>query len=122
VAAPRTAAQHADQAIALLLVPERPPDAHVVWGDAADADPAPHPRGAAAGRLLITPGRGPDPHADAGVEVRRLLHPLRALAIATGTEPLKGLCAGQGQVPTNGLRTTRRFALGAILVSQLRRG
>lgn len=121
VAAERTAAQHADHAIARLLLPERPPEAHVVLGDPAYADPARHQRGAAAGRILITPCRGPDPHADAGVEVRRLLHKLRSRAIEHCKEQFKGMFDGHGQVPTQGLRHTRRFALGAIVVYHLMR-
>jgi hypothetical protein len=68
---------------------------------------------------VITPRRGPYPHADAGVEVRRLFHKRRSLAIAHFNEQCKGMCDGHGQVPTKGLSHTRRFALGAIVVYQL---
>jgi hypothetical protein len=119
VAAERTATNHADHAIALRLVPELPPEAHFVLGDTANADPARHQRCAAAGRLLITPGRGPYPHADDGVEVRRLFHKLRSLAIEHFNEQFTGLFDGHGHVPTKGLSHTRRFALGAIFVYQL---
>jgi Transposase DDE domain len=119
VAADLTAANQADHEIALRLLPERPPEARFVLGDTAYADPALHQHCAATGRLLITPGRGPYPHADDGVEVRRLFHQLRSLAIENFNEQCKGMCDGHGQVPTKGLSNTRRFALGAIFVSQL---
>jgi Transposase DDE domain len=119
VAAELTAANHADTEIALRLLPELPPDAHVVVGDTAYAEPARHQHGAAAGRILITPGRGPYPHADDGVEVRRLFHQRRSLAIEHFNEPFTGMFDGHGQVPTKGLSHTRRFALGAIFVYQL---
>jgi hypothetical protein len=119
VAADLTAANHADHEIALRLWPELPPEAHVVLGDPADADPARHHHCAAAGRIWITPGRGPDPHADDGVAVRRLFHKLRSRAIENCTEPCKAMFDGHGQGPTTGVSKTRRFALGAIVVSQL---
>jgi hypothetical protein len=121
VAAELTAANHADHEIALLLLPELPLEAHFVLGDTAYADPSLHQRCAAAGRILITPCRGPYPHADDGVEVRRLFHKLRSLAIENFNEQFKGIFDGHGQVPTKGLSNTRRFALGAIFVYQLAR-
>jgi hypothetical protein len=53
------------------------------------------------------------------VEVRRVFHKLRSLAIENFNEHFKGIFDGHGQVPTKGLVNTRRFALGAILVYQL---
>jgi len=61
----------------------------------------------------------PDPHTDAGVEVRRILHKTRSLAIEHFNEQFKGIFDGHGQVPTKGLRATRRFALSAVSVYQL---
>jgi hypothetical protein len=119
VAAERTAAKHADHEIARRRVPELPPEAHFALGDTADADPARHHHCAAAGRLLLTPCRGPYPHADDGVEVRRLLHTLRSLAIEHCNEPCNAIFDGHGPGPTTGLSQTRRFALGAIVVDQL---
>jgi hypothetical protein len=110
-----TAAHHADHEIALLLWPEIPPEAYFVLGDTAYADPALHQRCAAAGRILITPCRGPYPHADDEVEVRRLFHKLRSLAIEHFNEPFKGFFDSHGQVPTKGLSHTRWFALGPSL-------
>ena len=67
----------------------------------------------------MTTKRGPYPHTDEGVEVRRVFHKLRSLAIENFNEHFKGIFEGHEQVPTKGLVATQRFALGAILVYQL---
>lgn len=61
----------------------------------------------------------PYPHRDPGVEVRRILHKTRSLAIENFNEQFKGIFDGHGQVPTKGLQATRPFALSAIFVYQL---
>ena len=68
------------------------------------------------GRFLVTPKRGPYPHTDAGVEVRRIFHELRSRAIENFNGQFKGIFDGHAQVPTKGLLNTARFALGAALV------
>jgi hypothetical protein len=71
------------------------------------------------GRFLVTTLYGRSPHTDAGVEVRRIFHKLRSVAIENFNEHVKGIFDGHGQVPTKGLLASQRFALGAILVYQL---
>ena len=51
--------------------------------------------------------------------MRRILHKTRSLAIENFNEQFKGIFDGNGQVPTKGLRATRRFALSAVFVYQL---
>jgi hypothetical protein len=68
-----------------------------------------------AGRILETTQYGRYLHTSDGVEVRRVFHKLRSVAI----EQFKGIFDGHGQVPTKGLRNTCRFALGAILLYEL---
>jgi Transposase DDE domain len=119
VAAELTAANQADNEIAPRLLSELPPEAHFVLGDTAYADPELSQGCAAVGRILITPRRGAYPHGDEGVEVRRIFHQLRSLAIENFNEQFKGIFDSHGQVPTKGLSNTRRFALGAIFVYQL---
>jgi hypothetical protein len=70
-------------------------------------------------RDLITSRRGRYPHADGGVEVRRIFHVLRSRAIETLNGQFKGIFDCQGQLPRRGLVATRRFILGAVLVYQL---
>ena len=72
-----------------------------------------------AGLVLVTSCYGRYPHTDSGVEVRRVFHKLRSLAIENFNEHFKGIFDGHGQVPTKGLIATRRFALGAVFVYQL---
>ncbi len=62
---------------------------------------------------------GKYPHTDLGVEVRRVLHKLRSVAIENFNQHFKSIFDGHGQVPTKGIVATQRFALGAILVYQL---
>jgi hypothetical protein len=73
--------------------------------------------------VLVAPRYGgrylPYPHTDEGVEVRRIFHKLRSVAIENFNEHFKGIFDAHGQVPTKGLINTTRFALGALFVYQL---
>ena len=71
------------------------------------------------GRLLVATHHGPYPHTDDGVEVRRVFHKLRSLAMENFNEHFKGIFDGHSQVPTKGLVNTCHFALEAIFVYQL---
>ncbi len=68
---------------------------------------------------LVTSQPGKYPHTDIGVEVRRIFHKLRSLAMENLNKHFKGIFAAHGPVPTKGEVATARFALGAILVYQL---
>ena len=68
---------------------------------------------------LVTSRPGKYPHADTGVEVRRVFHKLRSLAIENFNEHFKGIFDVHGPVPTKGEKATARFALGAVLIYQL---
>ncbi len=52
------------------------------------------------------------PHTDDGVEVRRIFHKLRSIAMENFHEHFKGIFDEHSQVPTKGLITTQRFADG----------
>jgi len=119
LAADLTAANVADNEAAPALLRELPPEVRFVTGDLHYN--APHVRECCAqnDRILVATQRGPYPHTDDGVEVRRIFHKLRSLAIENLNEHFKGIFDGHGQVPTKGLINTRRFALGAIFVYQL---
>jgi hypothetical protein len=58
---------------------------------------------------------GRNPHSYDGVEVRRIFHTLRSVAIENFNEHFKSIFDGHGQVPSKGLLATRRFALGGHL-------
>ena len=114
-----TSANVADNEIAAALIYQLPPEALFVLGDLHYNAPNVREVCEQTGRLLVTTQYGPYPHTDEGVEVRRIFHKLRSLAIENFNEHFKGIFDGHGQVPTRGLINTQRFALGAIFVYQL---
>jgi hypothetical protein len=119
LAADLTAANVADNAQALPLLPELPTEVRYVLGDQHSHDPAIAAAGARAGQTVVATRPGPSPHTDDGVGVRRILHELRSRAIANLNEQFKGIFDAHGQVPPKGRVNTRRFALGAVFVYQL---
>src|SRR5918993_2428160 len=119
LAAELTPANVADNVLAPALLPELPPDLRFLLADVAYDDPALRAAGAAAGWTLVTPRRGPYPHTDGGVEVRRVFHRLRTQAIETWNGQFKAIFDCTDRVPTRGLVSTRRFVLGAVFVYQL---
>ena len=114
-----TPANEADNNVALLLLPQLPEQVRYVLGDTHYNAPNVEAACDEYDRILVTTKRGPYPHTDEGVEVRRVFHKLRSLAIENFNEHFKGIFEGHEQVPTKGLVATQRFALGAILVYQL---
>jgi hypothetical protein len=119
LAAQLTPANVADNEAALDLLSGLPDDARFVLGDLHYNAPNVRAACAQAGRVLVATQYGPYPHTDDGVEVRRIFHKLRSVTIENFNEQFKGIFDAHGSVPTKGLRATRRFALGAIVVYQL---
>lgn len=119
LAAELTPANAADNLQAPGLLRALPLDLRFLLGDQHYRDPDLEQLCARSGCLVITPTGGAYPHTDDGVEVRRILHKTRSIAIENFNEQCKGIFEGHGQVPTRGLVATRRFALGAIFVYQL---
>jgi DDE family transposase len=119
LAAELTPANAADNEVAPRLLRVLPSAVRFVLGDTNYQDPALHDACASAGRLLVATRRGAYPHTDDGVEVRRVFHKLRSLAIENFNEQFKGIFDVHGSVPTRGLVRTQRFALGAVFVYQL---
>jgi hypothetical protein len=119
VAATLTRANVHDGTAALQLLPEAPLETAVVFGDRHLGTPDVEAACRTAGRALVTPQAGPYPHTDDGVEVRRVCHRLRSTSCEPFHQVLKGLFDLHGQVPTKGLRATKRFVLGAVFVYQL---
>ena len=74
---------------------------------------------AAADRFPVATRRGRYPHTDDGVEVRRVFHKLRSLAIENFNGQFKAIFDPRGSVLTRGLVRPQRFALGAVFVYQL---
>jgi hypothetical protein len=119
LAAELTPANTADNEPAPRLLDEVPSAARFVLGDTHYNDPAVRDHCSAAGRFLVATRRGPYPHTDEGVEVRRVFHKLRSLAIENFNGQFKGIFDVHGSVPTRGLVRTQRFALGAVFLYQL---
>jgi hypothetical protein len=115
-----TPANVADNRIAELLIEELPEEARfVVLGDTHYDAPEVRAACVRSERFLVASGRGPYPHTDAGVEVRRIFHRLRHVAIENFNEHFKAIFDAHGPVPTKGEADTARFALGAVFVYQL---
>jgi hypothetical protein len=119
LAAELTAANAADNETAPRLLTVLPQTARFILGDTNYQDPALHAHCAADDRFLVATRRGHYPHADDGVEVRRVFHNLRSLAIENFNGQFKGIFDIHGSVPTRGLIRTQRFALGAVFVYQV---
>jgi hypothetical protein len=119
IAAVLTPANVADSEPAPHLLREVPADVRFVLGDRHYNTPELHALCQCDDRMLVATKYGRYPHTDDGVEVRRIFHKLRSLAIENFNEHFKGIFDGHGQVPTKGLLATQRFALGAIFVYQL---
>jgi len=119
LAAELTPANVADNEVAPAIIRELPLELRFLLGDIHYNAPNVYQVCEERDYLLVTSQYGPYPHTDPGVEVRRIFHKLRSLAIENFNEHFKGIFDGHGQVPTKGLVNTRRFALGAIFVYQL---
>ncbi len=119
LAAVLTPANAADNAEAPALLERLPAEVRYIVADTAYQDSALSDACWAKGRILITSKRGTYPHADEGVEVRRIFHQLRSHAIENLNGQFKAIFDCLGQVPTRGLVATQRFALGAVVVYQL---
>jgi hypothetical protein len=119
IAAVLTPANVADSEPAPALLREVPAEVRFVLGDRHSNTPELHENCDQADRLLMTTKYGRYPHTDDGVEVRRIFHKLRSIAMENFNEHFEGIFDGHGQVPTKGLIATQRFALGAIFVYQL---
>ncbi len=122
LAAELTPANAADNERAPALIRQLPAELRFLLGDQHYRDAALEAICANRGCILVTTraGKGhPYPHTDPGVEVRRILHKTRSLAIENFNEQFKGIFDAHGAVPTRGRVATQRFALGAILLYQL---
>lgn len=119
LAAEFTPANVADNVIAPKLLVEVPAEVRYVLGDQHYNPPELRAGCALQGRELVATRRGPYPHLDGGVEVRRIFHKLRSQAI----EPFNGLFTNvfewRGQMPVKGLGRCRLLALGAVVLYQL---
>ncbi len=122
LAATLTAANRADNEEAPVLIGNLPGELRFLLGDRAYRDASLEALCEERETFLVTTRNTaghPYPHKDAGVQVRRILHKTRSIAIENFNQQFKGIFDGHAQVPTRGLVATSRFVLGAIFVYQL---
>jgi hypothetical protein len=109
----------ADSEVAPVLLPQLPAEVRFVLGDQHYNTPELHRECGRHNRVLVATHRGPYPHRDAGVEVRRVFHQLRSHAIEPFNGLFKNIFEWGGQMPVKGLRRCQLLALGAVLLYQL---
>ncbi len=119
LAAQLTPANLDDSTEAESLLEELPAEVRYLLGDKHYNTPLMREACTLNGWFLVATRHGKYPHTDLGVEVRRIFHKMRSLAIENFNEHFKGIFGGHASVPTRGLVATRRFALGAVFVYQL---
>jgi hypothetical protein len=119
LAAKLTPANVHDSVPAPELIRQLPFEARYVLGDNHYDAPVLREQCARSQRLLVASGRGPYPHLDAGVDVRRIFHMLRHQAIEPFNGLFKNVFEWRGQVPIKGLKRTQLIVLGAVLLYQL---
>ena len=99
IAAVLTPANVADSEPTPSLLREVPAEVRFVLGDRHYNTPELHENCDQADRLLVTTKYGRYPHTDDGVEVRRIFHKLRSIAMENVHELIFGIFDGHGQVP-----------------------
>jgi hypothetical protein len=119
LAAEFTPASDADNVIAPKLLAQLPMAVRYVLGDTHYNTPELRQECAVHNRELVATRRGPYPHQDGGVEVRRIFHKLRSLAIEPFNGLFKNIFEWRGQMPVKGLKRCQLLALGAILLYQI---
>ena len=68
---------------------------------------------------LVATRRGPYPHCDGGVEVRKIFHKLRSQAIEPFNGLFKNVFEWRVKMPVKGLQRSQLLALGAVTIYQL---
>lgn len=119
LAAEVTVANIDDAQVAPQLLDQLPAATGYVLGDTHYHTPALRAHCQQRGRWLVATRRGPHPHTDDGVDVRRIFHKLRSQTIEPFNGLLKNVFEFDGQLPVRGRQRTRLFVVGAILVYQL---
>lgn len=119
LAAELTTANVSDEEIAPNLIEQWPAEVRYALGDTHYNAPEIRRQCHDRGIELVATRRGPRPHKDGGVEVRRVFHKLRSQSI----EPFNGLFKDHfgwsKNMPVKGLSKSQLFALGVIFLYQL---
>jgi hypothetical protein len=119
LAAELTVANRGDNEVAPLLLEQLPEEVRYVLGDTHYNTPelrqACHQRG----WELVATRRGPYPHGDGGVDVRKVFHKLRSQAIEPFNGLFKNVFEWRMKMPVKGLQRSQLLALGAVVIYQL---
>jgi hypothetical protein len=119
VAAELTVANRGDNAVAPLLLKQLPGETRYVLGDTHYNDPELRQQCHRWSCELVATRRGPYPHGDGGVEVRKIFHKLRSQAIEPFNGLFKNVFDWRVKMPVKGLQRSQLLALGAVVVYQL---
>ena len=119
LAAELTAANTDDGAVAPKLTEQLPAEVRYALGDTHYNTPEVRADCNARGIELVATRRGPHPHADGGVEVRRIFHKLRSQSIEPFNGLFKDVFGWNRNMPVKGLNKSQLIALGAIFLYQL---
>lgn len=119
LAAELTVANRADNEVAPLLLEQLPGEVRYLLGDTHYNDPDLRQRCHRRGCELVATRRGPYPHDDGGVEVRKVFHKRRSQAIEPFNGLYKNVFEWRVKMPVKGLQRSQLLALGAVVVYQL---
>ena len=96
-----------------------PPEVRYVLGDTHYNTPELRQECQRRGWELVATRRGPYPHRDSGVEVRKIFHKLRSQAIEPFNGLFKNVFEWRVKMPVKGLQRSQLLALGAVLIYQV---
>ena len=119
LAAELTVAKRGDNEVAPLLLQQLPGEVRYVLGDTQYNAPELRNQCHRRGCELVATRRGPYPHDDGGVEVRKIFHTLRSQAIEPFNGLFKNVFEWRMKMPVKGLQRSQLLALGAVVIYQL---
>jgi Transposase DDE domain len=119
LAAELTVAHRGDSEVAPRLLQQLPGEVRDVLGDTPYNAPELRNQCHKRGCELVATRRGPSPHRDGGVEVRKIFHTLRSQAIEPFNGLFKNVFEWRVKMPVKGLQRSQLLALGAVVIYQL---
>ena len=119
LAAELTVANRGDNEIAPSWLHQLPWEVRSVLGDTHYNDPEWRDQGQQRGWELVATRRGPHPHRDSGVEVRKVFHKLRSPALEPFHGLFKNVLEWRVKMPVQGLQRSQLLALGAVVLYQV---
>jgi hypothetical protein len=119
LAAELTVANRGDNEEAPLLLEQLPGEVRYVLGDTHYNTPELRQECSQRGWELVATRRGPYPHRDGGVEVRKVFHKLRSQAIEPFNGLFKNVFEWRVKMPVKGLQRSQLLALGAVVIYQV---